>query len=58
MISTLIGCIRESIKYPEFISLYIRVTHIIGVLVRISCLLDLYKYSDNTIEFFLKKAEY
>jgi hypothetical protein len=34
------------------------VNHIIGVLVRIYCLLDLYKYSENDIELTLKKTEY
>lgn len=46
LVETLVGCIRDSIKYPEFIALYMRINQILTVLVKVNCLLELYKYSD------------
>lgn len=58
LLSTLVDCIRESIKYPEFISLYMRFNQLVAVLVKVNCLLDLYHYGDARPEAFMNKHEY
>jgi hypothetical protein len=70
MVSTLIICIKDSIKYPEFISLYMRVNHFVTVLVKVVALLSIYNHPGDesinghsgfnldNLRTFLKKSEY
>ncbi len=61
MINTLVSCIRECIKFNEFIALYLRLIHYVTAFVKAVAVMDLYGYETeqlSKINGMMKKEDY